>query len=92
MIKRLVLNAVAEKPVDVTPQIAQRAYELTDMSSEAARTVERLRTGSRRGERYGKMNPRNKQMPKSRLAKDYDGNDSTNSANRTDGKRRVCPN
>jgi len=28
MIKRLVLNAVAEKPVDLTPQIAKRAYEL----------------------------------------------------------------
>jgi hypothetical protein len=28
MIKRLGLNAVAKKPVDVTPQIAKRAYEL----------------------------------------------------------------
>ena len=28
MIKWLVPNAVAEKPVDVTPQIAKRAYEL----------------------------------------------------------------
>lgn len=28
MIKWRILNAVASKPIDVTPQIAQRAYEL----------------------------------------------------------------
>jgi hypothetical protein len=28
MIKRLILHAVAKKPLDVTPQIARRAYEL----------------------------------------------------------------
>jgi hypothetical protein len=28
MIKWRVLNAVAKKPIDVTPQIAKRAYEL----------------------------------------------------------------
>ena len=52
MIKSLILKAAAKRPVDVTSQVARRAYEL--YKSGVVRTVPQLRTGRRLSVRSGR--------------------------------------
>jgi len=66
MIKWRVVKAVAKKPVDLTPPIAKRAYELYEQRGRG--DVRRLRTGARRSARSGKMSPLNEPTRTARRA------------------------
>jgi len=60
-------EAKAKTPLDLTPQIARRAYELYEQ--QAARAIRQLRTGGRRNGRFGEVQqkPSLSRKPRSNL-------------------------
>ena len=57
MIRWRGLNVVTKKPIDVTQQIANRAYELYEQKGR--HDGHGFRTGTRRSRRFGKISPSN---------------------------------
>jgi len=67
MIKWRVLNAVAKKPVDVTPQIAKRAYELYENRGRQGRSSSSgLGAGGARSQSRGEAEAKAKPKPEAK--------------------------